>query len=36
MKLVDYFEKYNLFELAEKVIPLINNKEEPKVRKVLS
>jgi hypothetical protein len=34
MKLVNYLESYNLLDLAEKIIPLIHNKEEPTVRKI--
>jgi hypothetical protein len=34
MKLVEYFENHNLFELGERVIPLIVNKNDAKVRKV--
>jgi hypothetical protein len=31
MQMVKYFEDYNLFELAEKAIPLITNKENLEV-----
>ena len=31
MLMIKYFEDYNLFELAEKAIPLINDKDNLEV-----